>query len=163
MENTIIATTENGDNHIPPNLIKILADLDTLRMAIAQNKKNGEELSAQFIIMDKKLSKYLHKEIKMILKKKNKVKKPRGFAIPTPVSSELCEFMNETINTKISRTNATKYLMEYIKNNNLIDPNNKKVIVPNDVLWKLLGDNAKHEEPLDRFNIQKYLNRHFTV
>ena len=151
------------DNNIPPNILKLLADLDTLRMAIAQNKKNGEELSTQFGIMDKKLSKYLHKEIKAILKKKNKVKKPRGFAIPTPVSTELCEFMGEPATTKISRTSATKFLMEYIKTNDLIDANNKRVIVPNDALWKLLGDNAKHEEPLDRFNIQKYLNRHFTV
>jgi chromatin remodeling complex protein RSC6 len=158
MENSI----ENDVTNIPHDIIKLLADLDRLRMAITQNKKNGEELSLQFTIMDKKLSKYLHKEIKAKLKKMNKPKKPRGFAIPKLVSPQLCEFMKESYDSKISRTGATKYLMEYIKTNDLIDANNKKVIVPDDTLWKLLGDNAKYEEQLDRFNIQKYLNIHFT-
>ena len=146
---------------IPQNIMKLLTDLDTLRAAITQNKKNGEELSIQFNIMDKKLSKYLNKEINAIIKKKNKPKKPRGFAIPTDVSQTLLAFMEQPEKTKISRTQATKYLMTYIKTNDLINPNNKKFIIPNEQLWNLLGENAKHEEALDRFNIQKYLNQHF--
>lgn len=150
---------------LPPNIINILNDLDTLRTNVQDNKKKADLLCTQFNAIDKKISKYLKKEITAIMKKREreKDKKPKGFAMPTPVSQTLCLFMEQPLNTKISRTGATKYLMEYIKQNNLIDPNNKKVIVPDGRLWELIGDDARREDPLDRFNIQKYLNRHFTL
>jgi upstream activation factor subunit UAF30 len=148
---------------LPPNIINILNDLDKLRTNVQENKKSADLLCTQFNTIDKKISKYLKKEITAIMKKreKEKEKKPKGFAMPTTVSETLCLFMEQPINTKISRTSATKFLMDYIKTNNLIDPNNKKVIIPDNRLWELIGDDARHEEPLDRFNIQKYLNHHF--
>jgi chromatin remodeling complex protein RSC6 len=150
---------------LPPNIINMLNDLDALRTNVQENKKTADLLCTQFNAVDKKISKYLKKEITAIMKKREreKDKKPKGFAMPTQVSQTLCLFMEQPLNTKISRTSATKYLMEYIKQNNLIDPNNKKVIVPDGRLWELIGDDARREDPLDRFNIQKYLNRHFTL
>jgi TPP-dependent 2-oxoacid decarboxylase len=148
---------------LPNNIVKLLNDLDTLRKTIIVNKTNIENLSITFNSMDKKLSKYLNKEINTILKKNEKNKKPKGIAMPTKVSDTLCNFMEQPINTKISRTNATKYLMNYIKTKQLIDPNNKKIIIPDNILWGLIGDEAKNEETLDYFKIQKYLNNHFIV
>lgn len=154
---------ENDILLIPTNIIKLLNDLNTLRTLVIEKKKTADEIFIQFNLTDKKISKYLNKEINIILKKSKKNKKPKGFAIPTDVSDTLCIFMKQPINTKISRTNATKYLMEYIKINNLIDINNKKIIVPDNNLLELIGNTVELENPLDRFNIQKYLNKHFTV
>lgn len=147
-------------NKIPKKVIKLITDLDVLRIKINDNKRNGDELYHSFNTLDKTLSRFLNKQIKTLLKKKEK--KPRGFAIPTYVSSVLCEFMEQPHNSKISRTSATAYLMAYIKTHQLFDPNHKKIIVPDDKLWTLLGDEAREEDTLDRFNIQRFLNKHFS-
>lgn len=145
---------------IPPNIIKMISNLDNYGNLIIENKKHSDKLYQEYKLIHKDLSKYFNKEINKLFKKN---KKPKGFAIPKLVSDTLCIFMEQPVNTKISKTMATKYLNEYIKNNNLIDPNNKKIILPDDKLWKLIGDEAKYEESLNYFNIQKYLNKHFNL
>ena len=60
---------------------------------------------------------------------KNKIKgirKPSGFAKPTKVTKELCEFMNKTEGTEIARTDVTRALISYIDLNNLQNETNKK-------------------------------------
>ena len=57
---------------------------------------------------------------KVAEKSKNKGnKKPSGFANPTKVTKELCEFMNKQEGTQIARTEVTRALISYIKANNL--------------------------------------------
>ena len=114
------------------------------------------------------LEKNVKKEIKtsqkgikpVILKAK---KAPSGFAKPTKVTKELCDFMNKPEGTEIARTEVTKVLVNYIKSNNLqeqtIDSKNK--IVPDDKLKNLLGLNVEEMNELTFFNIQKYMNKHF--
>lgn len=145
---------------IPININNILNELNIIRDLVKDNKKISNELEHRFNKMDKIISKYLNKEINIKIKKKEKSNKPKGIAIPVNVSNVLCEFMEEPINTKISRTSATKYLIEYIKKNDLIDKNDKRIIIPDERLLILIGDEAK-EENLNLFNIQKYLNKHF--
>lgn len=107
----------------------------------------------------KKQIKYLKKET---IKSKNKGnRKPSGFANPTKVTKELCEFMNKTEGTHIARTDVTRALIAYIKSNNLQDKENKKIISPDEKLKFLLG--IKEEQELTYFNIQKYMNKHFLV
>ena len=143
----------------PEKLIIMVSELNALRQTIKEYKDIGDKLISEFNTMDKKLSKYLDKEINNINKKKEKIsKKPKGIAIPVHVSNELCKFMQQPIHTKISRTTATKFLMDYIKTNNLIDPANKKIILPNETLYELIGDEAKNDEELTRFTIQKYFS-----
>jgi chromatin remodeling complex protein RSC6 len=48
----------------------------------------------------------------------------------------------------------------YIKEQGLENPENKQIIVPDEKLWKILGDEAR-EEKITHFTIQKYLNKHF--
>ena len=120
----------------------------------------AEQISSSFNIIDKKLSKYINKEVKTIIKKSQKVNKPKGIAMPTRVTNELCIFMEKPINTKIARTDASKYLMQYIKTNNLFDANNKKIIVPDSKLLSFIG-NIENKEEITYFNIQKHLNKHF--
>jgi upstream activation factor subunit UAF30 len=60
----------------------------------------------------------------------------------------------------ISRIEITKYLNKYIKENTLENPENRQNIVPDDKLWKILGEEARNEK-ITHFTIQKYLNKHF--
>ena len=74
----------------------------------------------------KTVEKDVKKELKNIKKDKKKEKQktkraPSGFAKPTKVTKELCEFMNQPEGSEIARTEVTKYLVNYIKENNLIE------------------------------------------
>ena len=52
-------------------------------------------------------------------------------------------------------------MIQYIQTNNLQNPENKKIITPDDNLKNLLGINEGDE--LTYFNLQKYMNQHFEV
>jgi chromatin remodeling complex protein RSC6 len=97
---------------------------------------------------------------KDIDKKKSKGnKKPSGFAKPSKVTKELCEFMNKSEGTEIARTEVTRALVNYIKNNNLQNENNNKIITPDLKLKFLLG--VEDGQEVTYFNIQKFMNKHF--
>ena len=111
------------------------------------------------------LEKNVKKELKSVKKTAKplipKAKKaPSGFAKPTKVTKELCEFMDKPEGTEIARTEVTKVLVNYIKSNNLQEQNtdSKNKIVPDDKLKNLLGLNVEETNELTFFNIQKYMN-----
>jgi len=114
------------------------------------------------------LEKNVKKEFKQFkkavdVKKKNKVARaPSGFAAPSKVSNELCEFLNKEVGTKVARTEVTKSIIDYIKMNNLqMNEDKKNIIIPDEKLKSLLGFNADTDEPLTFFNIQHFMNKHF--
>lgn len=112
----------------------------------------------------KVLEKNIKKQMKGLKKEvfKNKIKgnrKPSGFAKPSKVTKELCEFLKKTEGTEIARTEVTKALIEYIKENKLQNHTNSKIIVPDDKLKILLG--IEDGQELTYFNIQKYMTKHF--
>ena len=104
----------------------------------------------------KKQMKQYEREIKK--QSKHKKKKPSGFAVPTTVSEKLSDFMGLTEGQQIARTEVTKYIINYIKTNNLQNPNNNQSILP-DTKLKSLFDNDTEE--ITYFNIQKHMNKHF--
>ena len=99
---------------------------------------------------------------KQKLKSSNK-KSPSGFAKPTQVTKELCEFMNKPEGTEIARTEVTKFLVQYIKSNNLQEQNGqtKNKIIPDQKLQSLLSLKSEEVDELNFFTIQKYMNKHF--
>jgi chromatin remodeling complex protein RSC6 len=116
----------------------------------------------------KNVEKDVIKELNNIKKNKKKEKTktkraPSGFAKPTKVTKELCEFMNQPEGSEIARTEVTKALVSYIKSNNLIElgETTKNKIVPDEKLKNLLGVECEEVNELTYFNIQKYMNRHF--
>ena len=112
----------------------------------------------------KQLEKNIKKQIKGLKKETNKNKnkgnrKPSGFAKPSKVTKELCDFMNKNEGTEFARTEVTKMLISYIKENKLENETNSKIINPDSKLKVLLGIDEGQE--LNYFNIQKYMNKHF--
>ena len=106
--------------------------------------------------IEKKIKKNM--KTKEVKKKETKKRQPSGFAKPTKVTNELCEFMNRPVGTEIARTEVTKTLVQYIKDNEL---QRKNVVVPDQKLYSLLGLNNEEASDLTFFNIQKYMNKHF--
>jgi chromatin remodeling complex protein RSC6 len=108
----------------------------------------------------KKQMKELNKKItKNARKNENKKQILSGFARPSKVSKELCDFMHKTEGTEIARTEVTCALVNYIKEHNLENKENKKIILPDDNLKFLLG--IENGEEVTYFTIQKYMNKHF--
>lgn len=109
------------------------------------------------------LEKQVKKQIKTLAKeaKKNKQKgnrKPSGFAVPSKISPELCEFMQKPSGSEVARTEVTQFIISYIKDNNLPCATNRKIIKPDEALKKLLGNG---DNELTYFNLQRYMNKHF--
>ena len=110
------------------------------------------------------LEKHVNKQMKVLQReaKKNKNKgnrKPSGFAVPTKITDELCNFMGKPSGTKVARTEVTQYIIEYISKNQLQKVDNRKFISPDNKLSNLLG--VKDDDEVTYFNIQRYMNRHF--
>lgn len=118
------------------------------------------KLQNQIRILEKNTNKQMKQMQKEIKKRAPKHKrKPSGFAKPTKISNELCEFLEKPLGTEIARTEVTQHLISYIKNHNLQRPSNKKHIEPDNKLVDLLGLNDNDE--LTYFNLQGYMNKHF--
>jgi upstream activation factor subunit UAF30 len=112
----------------------------------------------------KLLEKTVNKEFKALQKIANKSKskgnrKPSGFAKSSKISDSLCSFMNKPHGTEIARTEVTKFIISYIKENSLQQPENKKFIKPDENLRELLG--VSQDDVVTYFNLQKYMNQHF--
>ena len=113
----------------------------------------------------KQLEKNVKKQMKGLKKnfeKKTKNKgnrQPSGFAKPSKVTKELCDFMNKKEGTEIARTEVTRALVAYIKENKLENATNSKIISPDEKLKILLG--IEDGQELNYFNIQKFMNKHF--
>ena len=114
----------------------------------------------------KSLEKNVRKQMKQLEReaKKNKNKgnrKASGFAVPTNISADLCKFMGQPEGTQMARTEVTKHIIQYIKDKNLPDKQNKKIIKPDKALKSLL--NLKPTDEVTYFNLQKYMNKHFVA
>ena len=146
------------------SLIAILDQFTTITNSLTLFKMQISTLQQQV----KTVEKNVKKELKNIKKDKKKDKPknkraPSGFAKPTKVTKELCEFMDKPEGSEIARTEVTKALVAYIKSNNLLEQGDdlKNKIVPDQKLMSLLGIKNYELNGLTYFNIQKYMNKHF--
>jgi upstream activation factor subunit UAF30 len=83
-----------------------------------------------------------------------------GFAKPSLLSNELCDFMGIAHGTSLARTEVTRMINEYIKKNNLQNETDKRHIIPDEKLKAIL--NLSADDKLTYFNLQKYMKHHFT-
>jgi len=127
---------------------KIVAALVTLK-----------ELQSEFKVALKEFDKLNKTKLKAEKKRATARSTPSGFAKPTKISDELCTFLGVAKGSELARTEVTKKLNAYIKENNLYDPTNKRKILPNAALKKLLG--SKDGDDVSYFNIQRYMKRHY--
>ena len=118
----------------------------------------------EIIATVKLLQKEHAKLVKQTTKKPKKTSTgPRtlsGFAKPSLLSEEICDFMGVARGTSMARTEVTRMINEYIKSNNLQDKEDKRTIIPDAKLRKIL--NLSADDKLTYFNLQKHMKHHFT-
>tara|TARA_Y100000389_G_C17468992_1_gene528499 strand:+ start:4896 stop:5522 length:627 start_codon:yes stop_codon:yes gene_type:complete len=93
----------------------------------------------------------------------NAPKKVSALQRPVAISNELCSFLGFDENTEHSRQEVTTSINNYIKTNNLQDPENRRFILLETTpeakkLKALLRD---PDQPVTFFNIQRYLKPHY--
>jgi chromatin remodeling complex protein RSC6 len=150
--NAEVNTEVNNENTI--KFEGILTSLASLRTHITMIQQQVRGLEKTINREQKTLRKEASKR-----KYKGGNKKPSGFATPTKISDELCAFMSEPDGSEVARTEVTRFIIKYIKENELQNPENRRIIVPNEELGKLLG--ITDDDEVNYFNLQKFMNRHF--
>ena len=108
------------------------------------------------VLKEQKDSKKKESKIK---KKSGKKKAPSGFAVASLISNDLADFLNLPHGSEIARTEVTAKVIQYVKDNNLQNPEKKVQIIPDEKLTKILqqGEN----DFIKFFNLQTYLKKHF--
>jgi chromatin remodeling complex protein RSC6 len=142
----------------------IVEQFETINNSLTLFKMQISSLQKVVKTVEKDVRKELKNIKKDSKKDKPKIKRaPSGFAKPTKITKELCEFMNKPEGSEIARTEVTKALVSYIKENNLIgnSDDKKNKIIPDEKLKNLLGIQDDDLNDLNYFSIQKYMNKHF--
>ena len=143
---------------------ELLSTISAEIESIKTEKKNVgvkylKSLNKQVVALRKSTMK-LSKQKKKTVRKSNNVS---GFLKPVTISKEIAEFTGWSVKDKHSRVEVTKYICNYIKENELQDPSDRRKIMPDEKLQNLLGYNPKKDEPLRYYSIQTYLKKHFTT
>jgi chromatin remodeling complex protein RSC6 len=136
--------------NIKNELENVMSDMDELKNLL-------KILKLKIVAMNKQMSKKINALEKKLQKKNKKRKNPSGFAKPSKISTELCSFMNKPAGTKVARTEVTRYLINYIKENKLQEDDNRRSICPDERLRNLLDVKIN----ITFFSIQSLMNKHF--
>lgn len=122
-----------------------------------------KELQDKLLNLETRMKKQ-EKEIRklkkeMIPESERKVRTPSGFAKPTYLSPGLCEFLGLSENEELPRTEVTKRVLQYVKDEKLQNTEERRVINMDTKLNKLL--NPEKDEKVTYFTIQKLLKVHY--
>ena len=156
VENNEIENEENIENDDTTDselvILNKLKDMEnTLNSQMKDMKKMVKDLKTIKREYNKK-TKELTKQIKQAgKKKKNKdlpKREPTGFNKPSNISLQLANFLNVPEDILLARTQVTKLVTQYIKDNDLRDKQNKRKILPNKQLQELFTklDNTEVKE-----------------
>ena len=150
----------------PVSTLESVSELDySVEIGHLQTElKNTLTLVKNLLTHVTKLEKRMARD-KKVVEKKIRTKPRRsstglnGFSKPGPVSDEMRKFLSLGKEDLIARTQVTKSITTYCIENNLQNQSDKRIILPDKVLTKLL--NIPKGEELTYFNLQKYMKVHF--
>lgn len=120
-----------------------------------------KEIQASLKLLAKEHEKQQKIIEKVQKKRENARKSPSGFAKPNKISDELCDFIGVPHGTEKSRTEVTRFINAYVKEHNLNNPKNRRVIIPDAKLKSIL--NVKDNEEVTFFILQRLISHHFPL
>ena len=156
VETVVASTTESVELTLDEQFKDILTRIQEFR-----------NLATGLVADVRKLQKNVNKQVRESNKKNKKrrvtsgdsKRPPSGFAKPSLISDTLCQFLGQPSGTEMARTEVTKYLTKYIKEHQLQDSANKRIINCDSALASLL--NVKPTDEVTYFNLQRYMKPHF--
>jgi chromatin remodeling complex protein RSC6 len=163
-----VTTTTNKRRS--PTRETVLEDFESLIMSVEAEIQNLREGSVKtkgvrFLRSLNKNIKLLRNRTARVMKQKKKTgrtnNKNSGFLKPVSISKEMAKFTGWDPNELRSRVDVTKYICNYISENDLQNPADRRQINPDTKLQKLLGYNPKKNKPLHYYSLQTHLKHHF--
>lgn len=142
--------------------------INDLVTRLEENAKVAKSIASELKVLKKEHNKIVKKitgtRRKKVPKDPNAPKKaPSGFAKPTKISAELAAFLGVSEGEMIARPDVTKGITKYVKEHNLQNEENRRIIdltkPGGEALTELL--NVPEGQELTFFNLQKYLKIHF--
>ena len=115
-----------------------------------------KETQSALKVLSKEYEKMKKTVSKSERKRANARTNPNGFAKPALITDALCDFLAVPKGTEMSRTDVTRKINAYIKEHNLNKPENKRIILPDEKLRKIL--NVKPTEEVSFFSLQRFLS-----
>ena len=157
-------TVESGNNvQSAPDLFNYSDEFTLLKSQLSDALNLVKTLTTAVTALERRVA----RDKKVADKKmKGKVKKPRdpnapptGFQKPINVSAELQKFLGLAEGELIPRTQVTSRINDYCKEHGLQKQEDKRVLMPDATLTKLLR--LKKGDELTFFNLQKHLKHHY--
>lgn len=139
--------------------VPAVSPLDALERHVVGLLNLAKEAIAALKVAKKEIEKVKKVAEKAERKRANARTSPSGFAKPAKISDDLCGFLSVPKGTEMSRTDVTRHINQYVKTHKLFNQENKRVILPNPALKKLLG--CKDTDTVTYFNLQRWLKGHF--
>jgi chromatin remodeling complex protein RSC6 len=138
-------------------------DEEILRLRDNPSKSKG----IKFLRSLGKSVKSLRSQSVRVMKQKHKSVRTNntnsGFLKPVQISKDMAKFTGWDSSELKSRVDVTKYICNYIRENNLQNPSDRRQILADKKLSKLLDYNPdKDDKPLTYYRIQSYMKKHFT-
>jgi hypothetical protein len=171
---TVEPVTGGGDGSLPtktpvpieapvePVLCNYDSQIDSLEAGVKSVALLLRSLTTELSSLRKQVSKdrrVVEKKMKTRGRRSNGEKVMNGFSKPGPVSDELRKFFSLGKEDLIARTAVTKKITEYCQLHKLQNEKDKRIILPDKALSKLLR--VKKGDELTYFNLQKYMKIHF--
>lgn len=140
-------------------IAQVESEVEKLRSSSSKSK------GVKFLRSINKSLKSLRNHSLRLSKQKNptrRVNNNSGLNKPVGVSKELAQFLGSESLTH-SRKDVTKFFCEYVKQNNLQLPSDRRIIMvdKDPKLKALLKYNSKDSKPLTLFSLQSYLKNHY--
>lgn len=149
-----MATAEELDTDTEIDIV--LNEFKEVQKKMKEIQTNLKKISKE----SKKLYKMKNKNKKVMYDENGNVVTPKtGFALPTKLSPQLCEFLKLPHGSKLSRNDVTRMINAYILEHNLQNPSNKRNILPDNKLDALLQ--APGHTDVSYFNMQRWLKPHY--
>jgi len=150
--NEVQVSTDDSDPNFNDVTKDLLDQLNKLRSQITT-------ISAQVRSIRSKHDKEIKQAIRQGKQRRNANRTPCGFIKPALISNELATFLDKPQGSMMPRTQVTREINAYIRENKLQDPSFGRRILPDDNLKKLLR--LKKNDELTYFNLQRYMKHHF--
>ena len=158
------ASTEASVDVVAPSTESVISSqFASISSKLQQVVAFAATLRSELRALERHAVKEIRTAQKASAKKRRKVgnRAPSGFVKPTLISKELSEFLGKTDGSEMARTEVTREINAYIRNNNLQDKENGRRINPDSKLKSLLK--LKKGEELTYFNLQRYMSPHFAT
>ena len=162
-----VVVNEQSKTSSPSQVNLILESILNTSSSIIVNQKS-------IISQLKQANRLYKKELKSIEKAVSKARRnakkdpnrpkrtPSGFAVPSKISTQMCDFLQLEHGTELSRTDITKKLTTYIREKNLQVPTNRRSFIPDNALGGILGPlkEVDQDKGYTYFNLQRYITPH---